>query len=113
MKIEEAKALVEDYLRKSEIEINNFGSSLPNYKNPNIKLRIINEETEEHDFGWVFYYNSEEFLRTGNVEHSLVGNAPLIVDQKSQMIIETGTAQATDVYINNYKKYGDPHYESD
>ena len=39
--LEQAISLVEAYLREAEAEINNFGSGLPGYVNPNIKLQIL------------------------------------------------------------------------
>ncbi len=112
MEKEQAQSLVEEYLRKSEVEINNFGSALPGYVNPNIKLIILNEITEEHEFGWVFYYNSVKYLNSKNPIDALAGNAPLIINRKSGELIETGTARNTEYYINNYIKTGDPHEEA-
>jgi len=112
MKIEEAIHIAKTYLAKSETKMNNLGSALPNYVNPNIKLQILSESTKEYDFGWVFYYNSAKFIETGDIRNALGGNAPLIVNRLSGELIETGTAQESSYYINNYIKTGDPHRES-
>jgi hypothetical protein len=109
---EQAIELVEDYLRESEAGINSFGSALPGYVNPNVKLEILSDRTEEHDFGWVFYYDSAEHIQTGDFREGLVGNAPLIVDRNSGQIVETGTAHEAEYYVNNYMRNGDPHDES-
>jgi len=34
---------------------------------------------EEYPAGWVFYYQSAEYVKSGDVQHALVGNAPLFV----------------------------------
>lgn len=112
IKFEQAISLVEEYLRESAAEINNFGSALPGYVNPKVKLRILSDQTEEHDFGWVFHYDSAEHIQTGDFRGGLVGNAPLIVDRNSGQIVETGTAHETEYYVNNYIRNGDPHDES-
>ena len=112
MKLEQAIALVEEYLRDSEAEINDFGSALPGYVNPNIKLQIVKDAIEEHEFGWVFRYDSARHIETGDFRDGLVGNAPLIVDRHSGQILETGTAEEIDFYVNNYLRNGDPHDES-
>ena len=112
MKLEQAIALVEKYLRGSEAEISDFGSALPGYVNPNIKLQILKDQIEEHEFGWVFHYNSARHIETGDVLDGMVGNAPLIVDRHSSQIFETGTAEEIDYYVNNYLRNGDPHDES-
>jgi len=50
---EEAIRQVNDYLRKSEVETNAFGSGLPNYVIPETKLQIISKSTETHNLGSV------------------------------------------------------------
>ena len=112
MKLEQAISLVKKYLLDSETEINNFGSALPDYVNPNIKLQILNDKTEEHEFGWVFYYDSAKYIETEDFRDALAGNAPLIVDRNTGEIFVTGTAHETEYYINNYMKNRDPHNES-
>jgi hypothetical protein len=112
MNFKEATLLVEEYLRKSEAEINNFGCALPGYVYPNIKLRIINDQIKEYDFGWVFYYNSDKYLESKDINDMLVGNVTLIVDRNIEAIIETGTAHNSEYYINNYIITGNPHQEA-
>jgi hypothetical protein len=36
---------------------------------------FLEEHTEISNAGWVFYYQSARFIRTGDVRDSLVGNA--------------------------------------
>ena len=43
------------------------------------EISIIDELTEEHDFGWVFYYNSKKFLETKDRMSMLMGNNPIVV----------------------------------
>lgn len=112
MKLEEAISLVEDYLKKSETEMNNFGSARPGYVNSNIKLVIMTDQIQEYEFGWVFLYNSEKYLKTKDFNDMLVGNAPLIVDRNKREIIVTGTAHNADYYINNYINTGNPQEEA-
>jgi len=104
-----AKVLVQTCLTSSEDELNSFGSGLPDYENPNIELVILENQTQEYDFGWVFFYNSKKYVESGDFRDALVGNAPLIVDRKSGQIHITGTAHDIDFYINNYQKTGDPN----
>ena len=111
MDIVEASELVNQYLQVEEKRMNEFGCALPNYVNPNIKLVIDERYTETHEFGWVFYFNSEQFIETEDWEHALAGNAPIIVDKSVQKLIHTGTANPTEYYVANYVKNGDPHKE--
>ncbi len=106
IKFEQAINLVKDYLTHAEEESNKMRSGLPNYSNPNTELVILDEKTEEYEFGWVFYYNSAQYIETGKFRYALAGNAPLIVNRFNGEIIETGTAQAPKYYINNYANTG-------
>ena len=40
---------------------------------------LIESKTEEFPAGWVYYYQSERYLRTRDPQDGLVGNAPLFV----------------------------------
>jgi len=103
---EEAIQLVNDYLRESEVEMDNFDSGLPSYENLETKLQILSEYTETHDFGWVFYYDSVKHLQTRDFRDELAGNAPLIINKHTNKLIETGTAHQTSYYVDHYKKHG-------
>jgi ribosomal protein L7/L12 len=83
----EARTLVEKYL-------DGIGC-------PELDLVILDEATEEHSFGWVFFYRGRKQL--------LCGNAPLIVDRQSGSVVTTGTAMPTEYYARNYEATGNPH----
>jgi hypothetical protein len=59
-------------------------------------LALIEAETIERAWGWVFFYS----LTDGTL---LVGNAPLIVNRLSGEIIETGTALPIEAYVDRYE----------
>jgi hypothetical protein len=61
--------------------------------------------TREHDFGWVFSYQTPEFIATGDVRTSLISNAPLIVDRRDGWISWTGTAYDVSVYEDAYRRW--------
>src|SRR5262245_58815365 len=67
-------------------------------------LVIERARTREEPFGWVFFYNSRRFIDSGDPQHSLGGNAPLIVDRDSGAVVPTGTARDIDYYISYYAK---------
>ncbi len=54
-------------------------------------------------WGWVFFYQSEQFLETGNPSHQLAGNAPIIVNRISAEIRTTGTVYPVETYIAEYE----------
>lgn len=68
-----------------------------------IKLVIIDNETIEKKWGWVFFYNTEDYLKTGDIYEALVGNAPYIVNRYTGELFETGTAYDIEEYIKEYE----------
>ena len=65
---------------------------------------IVDDQTIEEDFGWIFFYQSREYLDTRDFGLSLAGNAPLIVDRRDGSIHETGTAMPVGHYIETYRR---------
>lgn len=94
LNIIEAKLIVNEKLKGLESE-------------SNIKLLIIEDETIEFQFGWLFFYQSEEFVKTGNMDSIIGGNASLIVDKFNSSIHVTGTRMSEDFYIEKYCKHRD------
>lgn len=76
-------------------------------------VRIVLEDTAEivpeftitKPYGWVFFYNSVEFIRDpSNDMAALLGNAPILVDRINGEIRVLGTAQPTEVYLSEYER---------
>lgn len=65
---------------------------------------ILDEETIERSFGWVFFYQSREHLETGDLSSMLAGNAPLIVDREDGSVHVTGTAEPVELYLARYER---------
>lgn len=53
-------------------------------------VEIMEAETREYDFGWVFFYQSAEFVRTRDPGKMLYGNAPIIVEKESGRTLQRG-----------------------
>ncbi len=64
---------------------------------------ILNEDTIERNFGWVFFYDSKKYLETDNISYALAGNAPIILNKYNGSKHITGTAFETEHYINEYE----------
>ncbi len=100
---ESAQRIVSERLAKMERDMYEFGSALPDHKNKPY-LHIVVVKTTEYDFGWVFIYNTKEYLETEDIKYSLVGNAPLIVDKNDGQLYVTGTARPVEHYVEQYRK---------
>ena len=89
---EQAKAKVEKKINKPD----STGTET-------MKLVILDDLTIEKEWGWVFFYNSEEVARSGDTMDTLFGNAPYIVNRSTGELIETGTAYDIEDYIKDYE----------
>jgi hypothetical protein len=47
---------------------------------------------EPHRLGWLFYYQSQEYIRTGNPVSMLAGNGPVLVSSVDGSHVRVGTA---------------------
>jgi len=61
---------------------------------------IVDADTQELSWGWVFFYNSKEYLETSDVIYALAGNAPIVVTREGD-VIETGTARPLNDYLKD------------
>ena len=66
-------------------------------------LVIQDDETQEYDWGWVFFYQSKNYLETQDYRFMLLGNAPYIVNRQSGEVVSTGTAYGIDHYVKDYE----------
>lgn len=46
----------------------------------------------ELPYGWAFFWNTDEYLRTGDIGHALGGNGPLIVSRETGALYGLGSA---------------------
>lgn len=73
-------------------------------KGRSYEISIVHDQTLEEDFGWVFFYNTKQYIESGDIEWALGGNAPLIVDRDSGALHVTGTALSIDEYIRDFRR---------
>ena len=98
-----ARERVTEHLRQMETRKHSFASALPGHKDrPKHHLVVVSER--EYDFGWVFFYNTKEYVDSGDPVLGLVGNAPLIVDRTDGQLYVTGTAHHLEHYIEEYRQ---------
>lgn len=89
---QEAKSLVEQEIDKNQ------------NSHSKIECVILEEETIEKEWGWVFFYQSKQYVETGDFRCMLGGNAPYLVNRHSGILTVTGTTHDIDFYLNEYEK---------
>jgi hypothetical protein len=67
---------------------------------------ILDEHTIERDWDWVFFYNSQKYVETGDDRYALLGNAPYIVRRSDGTLFVTGTAYPIEEYIADFEAGG-------
>ena len=66
-------------------------------------LVVYPEHTLERTFGWVFFWGSDLYKKTGEFRYALGGNSPFIVNRHTGAVVETGTAFPMEVYVQRYE----------
>lgn len=64
----------------------------------------LSDKILEKDYGWVFFYQSRDFLELGLADRALAGNSPFIVSREDGSIHETGTALPIEAYLLEFEK---------
>lgn len=73
------------------------------YEKPqDYKLVFSRIETLPQLSGWLFFFNTEAYLETGNFLDGLAGNAPILIDRESGKIFPTGTAEPAEHYVRRF-----------
>jgi hypothetical protein len=100
---QQADQLVAAYLDEHEIATFDFESPLPRHEDRHLQKLVI-VRVDEHDFGWLYFYDSSGHVKTGRASDALVGNAPLIVDRIDGKLYVTGTAHPIEHYLQEYRR---------
>jgi Immunity protein 35 len=64
---------------------------------------VFDERTIERPFGWVFFYGSRLFAKTGDIRYAVAGNSPFIVNRHTGELHAIGTALPAEQYIAAYE----------
>jgi hypothetical protein len=67
-------------------------------------LVFLWDNTREFEYGWAFFYQTKEYVETGNMMDMVGGNSPIIINKYDSSISITGTAHILDYYLNEYVK---------
>jgi hypothetical protein len=68
------------------------------------RLLILDDATIEKDWGWVFFYDTERHIGSGDFKDAVAGNAPYIVNKRTGKTEVTGTALPIENFILEYER---------
>jgi hypothetical protein len=65
---------------------------------------LVITEVRREKFGWLFFFQSKEYVETGDPSEMLAGNAPFLVDMADGSVHSFGTAYPIEEYLGDYEK---------
>jgi Immunity protein 35 len=65
---------------------------------------VVDKNTIEKPFGWVFFYNSRRFVETGEFRYRLAGNGPVIVNKHDGSVEFFGTGRPPLEFVAEYEQ---------
>lgn len=71
---------------------------------PGDRLVVLEEETIEKEYGWIFFYTSRRFNETGDPNYLVAGNAPIVVNRRTGKLTWLGTAEPFEKYLRQYEE---------
>jgi hypothetical protein len=67
------------------------------------KAELLLNETISKPYGWIFFYQSKQFLKTNKFSDMLLGNAPILVRRDGELKV-FGTAKSIEQYLEEYER---------
>jgi hypothetical protein len=64
---------------------------------------VIDKNTIEKPFGWVFFVDTKKFLDTGNSDFRIVGNGPIIVNKHTGAVKSCASYKTVEESIKEYE----------
>jgi hypothetical protein len=74
------------------------------FDHPTDSLVLLDEETLDRSYGWVFFYQSKNYVETGRSSSRLAGNGPIVVLRSDGSIHELGTANPLEDEIAAFER---------
>ena len=66
-------------------------------------LVVLDEQTVEREYGWIFFYTSRRLIETGDPSYLVAGNAPIVVNRQTGKLTYLGTAEPFENYLRRYE----------
>ncbi|WP_279362106.1 YrhB domain-containing protein [Xanthomonas sacchari] len=64
--------------------------------------QLVITHSEEFPEGWLFCFDSKEYVETGDFSFHLVGNGPILIDKDTGELHVFGTAFPPKEYVEEY-----------
>ena len=97
-----ADQAVAAWLDSHEVAEIDFDSPLPRHDQQHTQ-RLVVVRVDEHDIGWVYFYDGATHAETGSASDAVAGNAPLIFARADGKLYITGTAHPVEYYLSEFR----------
>ena len=91
IELADAHKLAADYLRRD------LG---PKFED---KVVILENETIEKSYGWIFFYQTRKWVETRKTRDGLIGNGPILVDKNTAKIVQLGSSGSLEYWCELYE----------
>jgi hypothetical protein len=75
-------------------------------------VALRDELTLEREFGWVFFYDSVQYLECGDKSAKLYGNSPIIINRRTGAVSRIDTSCAIEEGVEAYETLGQERYDA-
>jgi hypothetical protein len=75
-------------------------------------IAIVDENTIERSFGWVFHYQSQAYLESRNIMYRLGGNGPIFVNRDTGRVSFGAGGIKTQLLIEAYEALGPDRFDA-
>ena len=69
------------------------------------QLVIVDAHTIDDPLGWIFFTESDKFLRSGKFRDRLIGNHPIFVDRADGSVTNVPTYQSAETFLADYRRW--------
>ena len=73
------------------------------YKHETNEIMLLDDQTLETEFGWIFFYDYREAVEKKDLDLSMIGNAPILVEKATGDHRFAGTAHPIEYYIDLFR----------
>lgn len=68
------------------------------------RVVVLDSATVRKQYGWVFFYQSQRYVKSGNPSDMLAGNGPIVVLEADASIHELGTAYPFEMELRLFEE---------
>ena len=73
------------------------------YQAPGDEIIIIDDKTIERDWGWIFFYQGKNWLKTNDKRYKILGLYPIVIEKKDSSLHYLNGGKSIEECIKEYE----------